>query len=157
MDRAQCKRLVWLSFVLGLCSHSAAAESLLPPQQPSAAAPTDYPACHTGLRLQALFHDVKHAERSFAVIDAGVTQRPQTYRIGARVAGYELTQIAQGAVVLTQQAKPCSVRLRGAPIDRELRTIPVATVRSQLRAYKAARTAGNDRALAAMLEPRVAP
>jgi hypothetical protein len=83
-------------------------------------------------------YDAKRGERSFAIFGAGSGQRAQVVRRGARIAGYQISSIAQGAVVLTSRGQSCSVRLRGASADSEPRVIAAAAVRSELRARKAA-------------------
>lgn len=50
------------------------------------------------------------------------------------MSGYAIERIEQGAVVLASGAQRCTVRLRGAVVQRELRAIPVEEVRSALRA-----------------------
>jgi hypothetical protein len=113
---------------LGTWCNSASAEEIV---QPGAAAKQSGPACASGLRLRAVQYDPKNGERSFAVF-AG-SPRGQLKR-GARVSGYAIERIEQGAVVLSNQSQSCTVRLRGAAPARELRAISVDEVRSALRA-----------------------
>jgi hypothetical protein len=132
------------------CSSASADENASPPSaaaERSTLRSPDYPACRSGLRLSAVLYDAKSGERSFAVFGMGAEQRPQVFRRGARIAGYEIASIEQGAVVLTTQAQRCSVRLRGASVEHELRVVAVATVRRGLQAHKAAVQAAAERAL----------
>ena len=100
--------------------------------QPSAAAQP----CAASVRLRAVQYDPNDDQRSFAMF-AGAP-RSQLKR-GARVSGYAIERIEQGAVVLANQSQRCTVRLRGAVASRELRAIPVEDVRTALRARNATR------------------
>lgn len=104
--------------------------------QPSAA-DKQAQACAPGVRLRAVQYDPNHDERSFAVF-AG-SPRSQL-RLGARVSGYAIESIEQGAVVLASQTQRCTIRLRGAAAERELRAISVDEVRSAMRARTANRS-----------------
>lgn len=120
-------------------STHATAEDALPPSVAArgpASRILEPPACTAGPRLHAVRFDPRHAEGSFAVFGVGPEQRPQVFRPGARIAGYELLRVEQGAVLLAARGQSCSLRLRGASAERELRSIPVAAVRSALRAHK---------------------
>jgi hypothetical protein len=116
---------------LGAWCNSASAEELV---QPGAA---EKPACAAGVRLRAVQFDPNHDERSFAVF-AG-SPRSQL-RTGARVSGFAIERIEQGAVVLANQSQRCTIRLRGAAAERELRAISVDEVRSAMRARTANRS-----------------
>jgi|GEM_PF-3783747 len=108
----------------GTWCNTASAEEIV---QPSAAEQT----CASGIRLRAVQFDPNDEGRSFAMF-AG-SPRSQLRR-GARVSGYAIERIEQGAVVLASGTQRCTVRLRGAVVQRELRAIPVEEVRSALRA-----------------------
>ena len=113
----------------GTWCNSASAEEIV---QPSAADR----ACASNVRLRAVQYDPKNDQRSFAMF-AGA---PRTQlRRGARVSGYAIERIEQGAVVLASQSQRCTVRLRGAVASRELRAISVDEVRSAMRARTATR------------------
>lgn len=98
--------------------------------QPSAAQGQAAPACASHVRLRAVQYDPHDEQRSFAMF-AGAPR--SQLRRGARVSGYAIERIEQGAVVLASQTERCTVRLRGAAVDRALRAIPVEEVRSALR------------------------
>jgi hypothetical protein len=138
------KRLGWVLACsvccLGWCSAATAETPALPAPTASAGAAlgAQMPACRTSVRLTAVLHDPSRAERSFAIVGLASEQRTRVVRRGTHIAGYELTRIEQSGVVLAAEAGSCSLRLQGAVAEHELRTIPVATVRSQLRARKAA-------------------
>jgi len=122
-------------------STHATAEDVLPPSVAArgpAARVLDPPACTGGPRLHAVRFDPRRAQASFAVFGVGPEQRPQVFRPGARIAGYELISVEQGAVLLGTRGQPCSLRLRGASAERELRSMPVAAVRASLRAHRTA-------------------
>jgi hypothetical protein len=108
---------------LGSWCNAASAEENL---QPSAAVQ----ACASGVRLRAVQFDPNNEQRSFAMF-AGAP-RAQLKR-GARVSGYAIERIEQGAVVLAQGQQRCTVRLRGAVVQREPRAIAVEDVRRALR------------------------
>jgi len=134
------------------CSRASADETAsLPSASPerSALGDTAYPVCRASLRLRAVLYDAKSSDRSFASFGVGSEQPPRVLRRGARIAGHEITSIEQGAVVLLTQTQRCRLRLRGAGVERELRTIPVAVVRRELRARKNAAVAMEERALPA--------
>jgi hypothetical protein len=117
----------------GTWCNSASAEELV---QPLAAEKTAS-ACAANVRLRAVQYDPNHDERSFAIF-AG-SPRSQL-RLGARVSGYAIESIGQGAVVLANQAERCTIRLRGAAAERELRAISVDEVRGATRARTATRS-----------------
>lgn len=108
----------------GAWCNSASAEEIVPPsaaQQP----------CAASVRLRAVQYDPNNDQRSFATF-AGAPR--SQLRRGARVSGYAIERIEQGAVVLASQTQRCTVRLRGAVASRELRAIAVEDVRSAMRA-----------------------
>lgn len=151
--RSWLKPLGWLfgaSACLAAWCSCATAEAPLPPMASDADLAgeqhADMPTCRSGLRLTAVLHDPGRAERSYAVFGVGSEQRPRVVRRGTRIAGYELASIEQSAVVLSAETGRCSMRLQGAVAERELRTIAVSTVRSRLRARKAAQ-ASTERAI----------
>jgi hypothetical protein len=110
--------------------NNASAEDVV---QPSAASTGEVlSACPPSLRLRAVQFDPHREERSFAVF-SGFSLRSQL-RPGARVGAYAIERIEQGAVVLVGQAQRCTVRLRGAVAQRELRAIQVDEVRRAMRA-----------------------
>jgi hypothetical protein len=113
----------------GTWCNTASAEEIV---QPSAADQS----CASGVRLRAVQFDPNDEQRSFAMF--GGSPRSQLRR-GARVSGYAIERIEQGAVVLASGTQRCTVRLRGAVTQRELRAIPVEEVRSALRARTAQR------------------
>ena len=106
----------------GAWCNTASAEEIV---QPSAAAER----CASAIRLRAVQFDPNDERRSFAMF-AG-SPRAQLHR-GARVSGYAIERIEQGAVVLASGAQRCTVRLHGAVAQRELRAISVEEVRSAL-------------------------
>jgi hypothetical protein len=117
--------------------NSASAEEVVPPLAAREQAASSHPACAAGPRLRAVQYDPNHDERSFAMFSSA----PRTQlRRGARVSGYAIERIEQGAVVLASQTQRCTVRLRGAAAERELRAIPVEEVRGALRARTAPRS-----------------
>jgi hypothetical protein len=123
------------------CSNASAEEvvspSALPVNGSNAAVGEREQTCPAGLRLRAVQFDPNHDERSFVVL-AGSPLRAAPLRRGARVGSYAIERIERGAAVLVTATQRCSLRLRGAQVDRELRAISVEAVRGGLRARAAA-------------------
>jgi hypothetical protein len=140
VNRFACRNsLLFCVLCLLAGSTHATAEDVLPPPVAArgpAARILEPPACTAAPRLHAVRFDPRRAERSFAVFGVGAEQRPQLFRPGARIAGYELVRVEQGAVLLVAHGQSCSLRLRGTSAERELRSMPVTTVRAALRAHK---------------------
>lgn len=122
-------KLALVVFGTLFCSN-ASAEEVVSASATSAAAEQTCPA---GLRLRAVQFDPNHDERSFVVL-AGSPLRAAPLRAGARVGSYAIARIERGAAVLVSATQRCSLRLRGAQVERELRAISVEAVRGGLRA-----------------------
>lgn len=125
-------KLALVVFGTLLCSNASAEDVV----SPSASAASEQ-ACPAGIRLRAVQFDPNHDERSFVVL-AGSPLRAAPLRRGSRVGSYSIERIERGAAVLVTASQRCSLRLRGAQVERELRAISVEAVRGGLRARAAA-------------------